>query len=83
MTVDLKIKHYGFLGIGSTTNSFVQTYQNFAPYSRLPRAAAKQANAKATDLVEDHTWVLLLVVGVLVAVNVVIVIGILRKRKQK
>ncbi|MBW4803492.1 WxL protein host-binding domain-containing protein [Loigolactobacillus coryniformis] len=120
VTVDLKIKHYGFLGIGSTTNSFVQTYQNFAPYSRLPltwgrdnnpvrsgryqitgtitsqgkqwyikqrvvlpRAAAKQANAKATDLVEDHTWVLLLVVGVLVAVNVVIVIGILRKRKQK
>ncbi|MFC6171137.1 WxL protein host-binding domain-containing protein [Loigolactobacillus jiayinensis] len=36
VTVDLKIKHYGFLGIGSTTSSFVQTYKNFAPYSQLP-----------------------------------------------
>ncbi|MFL2030313.1 WxL protein peptidoglycan domain-containing protein [Loigolactobacillus zhaoyuanensis] len=120
VTVDLKIKHYGFLGIGSTTSSFVQTYKNFAPYSRLPltwgrsgnpvksgryqvtgtitsqgkqwyikqRAVldsktAKAANAKATNLTKDYTWLLLLVVGLLVALNAVIVVVIIRKRKQK
>lgn len=120
VTVDLKIKHYGFLGIGNSTSSFVQTYKNFAPYSRLPltwgrdnnpvksgryqitgtitsqgkqwyikqravlsRAQAKQANDKATNLVKDYTWVLLLVVAGLVVVNGVIIIWILRKRKRK
>lgn len=38
VTVDLKIKHYGFFGLGNSTTSYVQTYKNFAPYSLLPLA---------------------------------------------
>ncbi|MFD0898033.1 WxL protein peptidoglycan domain-containing protein [Loigolactobacillus binensis] len=120
VTVDLKITHAGLLGIGSTTNSFVQTYPSFAPYTQLPlvwgraknpvqsgryqitgtitsqgkqwsikqrtvltRAAAKQANAKASNLVQDYTWLLLLVIGLLIVVNVLVIAKIIRKYKRR
>lgn len=120
VTVDLKIKHYGFFGLGNSTVSYVQTYKNFAPYSLLPltwgrdntpvksgryeitgtvtsqgqqwylkqravlsRAAAKKANAQATNLTQDYTWLLLVVVVVLVGLNGVVITVIIRRRRRK
>lgn len=49
----------------------------------LSRAAAKKANAQATNLTQDYTWLLLTVVAVLIVFNGVIIVVIIRRRRQR